>query len=98
MRHRWSPNLVQVVTQIYDEIISLLLALAGGLGGLLGRSLGGGLFRGGLLGRSLAFRRGFCFGRLTFSRAGLDRLRLRLRFRTRLGYLRGLLPVGQDLG
>src|SRR3954447_13496096 len=39
-------NLVQVVTQIYDEIISLLLALAGlgsGLGSLLRGRLGGGL-------------------------------------------------------
>src|SRR3954454_23617955 len=48
-------NLVQVVTQIYDEIISLLFAFAalgGGLCGFFGRRLGG-LLRRGLLGRGL---------------------------------------------
>src|SRR3954463_8999729 len=64
-------NLVQVVTQIYDEIISLLLAFAGGLGSLLGRSLGGRLFRSGLLGRRLALRGGLGFRRLAFGRRGL---------------------------
>src|SRR6476661_3182206 len=80
-------HLAWVVTQIYDEITSLLFAFAafgGRLLGFLGRSLGGFLCRS-LLGRGLGSLRGG-LGLFAFGRGGL-----RLRRRLRLCHLRGLL-------